>query len=168
MIPLMKYALLRGSTSGLPTGLTVPFDGVFLYLSADSTANWSGGVAIPWDTELYDTRGFHAGSNTTIVIPSSVNGKYGVFTGQVAFATGLSTTASCGAYITRDSNIIAANGTEDGPETGWGGIHYVNIHTNPFLLTTGESYELYVSTTDISADLDASYCCFSLEVTQWP
>lgn len=54
----------------------VAFGGALVKKAADQTgANYTAGVAIAWDTEVYDTGGFHdnATNNSRLTIPADVN-----------------------------------------------------------------------------------------------
>lgn len=62
------------SIYALPAPETYPFVLCYLNNSGGTGINFTGGVSVPFQTEFYDTGGFHdAGANTRITIPAGVN-----------------------------------------------------------------------------------------------
>jgi hypothetical protein len=163
----IQYTMLIDMTAG---GVDVfpAFSGCLLNLSADLTAvNISTGTyVVPWNTEVFDTDGFH--DNVTnpsrITIPSSVNGKYGIFSGTIyitnvdspAFDIG-SAQVNKGGSFAYDYGPISATTVSDTQKI-------TNFASMPVPLVTGDYYELLPYCRDTSVTILSNTSFFALAV----
>jgi hypothetical protein len=131
----VKWAAASGGSS--------TFVGVSVYESPANNASLSSGVwtLVTWNSERYDTDGFHSTSSNTgrITIPTGKGGKY-LFTGAVYFAN----TATAGMRQLR----LYKNGTDLGiyfMTTGSGsGTFYPNPQINYVVnAAAGDYFEMY-------------------------
>jgi len=129
-----------------------------------TAADYSAGPAVTWDTEVYDTDGFHdTGSDThRITIPSAVNNKYGIFTSCLSLSS-----------VTSGSSAAAGTNLQSGATTGtWSGhtrnltgngqattSAWIQSTTGPILLATGAIYQcgLFCSDTSITVESESTY-----------
>jgi len=84
------------------------FVGVHLLRTSDQAA----ADTVEWDTELFDTHGFHSGSSDTITIPTGLGGYY-----RVSWSLGTDTSSATasrlqinGTTVGRQNNSTAASG----------------------------------------------------------
>lgn len=129
-----------------------------------TTANYSAGVALTWDTEVYDTDAFHdTGSDTSrITIPAAVNGKFGIITACISMSlvTAGSNVAmqinkgGVATYIGLAATTREAVGNGQASTSNW-----LQIASAPLLLATGDIYEvlLVVSDTSITVESESSF-----------
>lgn len=145
----------------------VPAFVAYMKKAADLTAvNLSSTVAIAWTAESLDTYGGHDNStaNTKYIVPSALNGKYGVFHAMI----GVTATAS-GAAV---SVAIRKGGTIDYVGCGgftknsgnMSGLGPLWCCTQPILLTTADEFEVYIHSSDTSTNIEAENSSFSLEI----
>jgi hypothetical protein len=92
------------------------FAGCKLYKSADQSCANNTDVNITFDSEIFDTDGFHSTSTNTdrITIPTGKAGKYS-FTGQITFSSNSTgqrwiTISDTGANVIARSNVTALSG----------------------------------------------------------
>lgn len=105
----------------------------------------AGTTALTFDTEVYDTHGFHSGSGSKIIIPASMNGLRGVFT-AVASIENATLNPYLQMRIFKNGSYAynGAGGAVRWNDTGNGqnaDSHWVQISTAPVLLTTGDEWE---------------------------
>ncbi len=120
----------------------------------------SGNNAVAFDSEVFDTDGFHdnATSNSRITIPSSVNGQYGVLTACLSVS---SVNTSSDAYLTFSKNGATAGvagaidsvfmlGNGQATDKAW-----LHIVSGPLLLATNDYYEAAANFSDSAITLQA-------------
>jgi hypothetical protein len=141
------------------TSATVQSSGVSVYKSADDTsANYSAGPAITFNTELYDDGTWHdTGANTSrITIPSGV--AYVQALGQVQYANN----AALGAFtlsIKKDGNLLSSSFIERDTDTS--GV--ASLLTGPIPVVQGNYLELcWTAVSDASSDVLAAGTHFSV------
>lgn len=133
--------------------------GCLLNKTADETgSDYSAGATVAWTREIYDTGGFHAANDDAIIIPSAVNGRYGVFTAFLSLSS-VSANNNCIVSIRRGASIeyIGWVGTTrhmqgNGQQTtsGW-----MQISSGPVLLTTGEEYDVHLTSSDNNINIES-------------
>ncbi len=130
--------------------------GCLLNTSAGLTAqDLTSATVLSWDTEVYDTDGFHTGSGSKIIIPSSVSGR-GIFTGMVATANVGS--GSIFPRIIKNGSFVYTGAVGAGrPISGNGQSttsNWTQINSGPLLLTAGDEWELDIRiSSDTSVDV---------------
>jgi hypothetical protein len=143
------------------------FVGVILKRSADSgSLNFSTNQIADWNTELIDTDAFHdtVTNNSRITIPSSVNGKYGIFHASIGIGS-LAGTDQTNLIILQRNGSQIFNGTAGQICTNdQGSDIWMTIETCPLLLTTGDYYEIIAFSHDTTAIWEATYSSFALYV----
>ncbi len=138
---------------------------VLCKLNADATTqNYSTPAAIPFDgVDVFDTHASHdpASSNTKIIIPAALNGRYAIFTAsvQAALAANLVQTIAIrkGGSLTYDGF-----GANSGQNANLSGTAWSTCVTHPILLATGDEFEVVYSNTDTSITLSAANTAFSM------
>jgi len=144
---------------------TATYAGVKLNKTTGLTGlSHAGGLEILWDTEAWDTDGFHSDSVETgrITIPAAFNGYYAQFSGAITL------TGHVGSY---DTNLyLRLSGS-----TGWPGIPVgqmdvspttVDLHIPPttVLLATDDYYDLLTTGSDTSFGLASDRCYFGMDI----
>lgn len=129
---------------------------VLCKLSADKTTqNYSTPTAIAFDgADVYDTDNLHdpAVSNTQIIIPSSLNGMYGIFTGNASMS--LSAQGGISLAVRKNNSVTYPGfGGIAGQQASLGGTNLLTCFTHPILLTTGDFFELLIRNADTSVTL---------------
>ncbi len=138
------------------------FVGCILNLIIDDISrNWNASISPTWTAEAIDTDGFHSlvTNQSLIIIPSSMNGRYGIFNTCCVLINGT-------AGMTAEA-IIQQNGTGTISVTGMatvGTTAYCSATTPPQILNTSDSYRVLPVCTDTSTVLQASNSSFSLQV----
>lgn len=141
--------------------------GALVYKSADQTAvNASGaGVNVTWDSESYDTLGFHDTSSNTsrFTIPAGVTKVRLSAQIVVSGGTGTSGTYS-GIQITKNGSIIYPGAGYELKELTFAS-HTNNAVTGVLSVSTGDYFEcLYFEETDTSVTIEADQSWFCIEV----
>ncbi len=121
----------------------------------------TGDNAITFDSEVYDTEGFHVNAgvnNTKITIPASVNGVYGILTGCLSTTlvnTGIN--GYCLFYkngsqvgIGQANRLMQLNGNGQSTASSW-----MQITRSPVLLATNDAYEFRANIGDGSITINA-------------
>ena len=156
-----------GVTFRLPTGFRPRRTmGALVGLSADGGAiDASPGYLVGFDTEVYDTDGFHDNvtNNSRLTIPSGLGIKKIRLTGQL-YGTNVTSTT----YTTL---IINKNGSEIGtglPYIGGGTITNLskNASSGELSCVDGDYFELTYSASDTSTNLGKDYTGFGIIVTE--
>jgi len=135
--------------------------------AADQTAaNYSSPAVVAWDgTDVYDTDGLHdpSSSNTKIIIPSSLNGRYGVFHTTI-YMEAASSGQQTSAYIRKNGSADYVGGSaRSGQNTANTSVGIV-VTTPPILLTTGDEYEVVLYSSDSSVTVQEEYSAFGMYV----
>ncbi len=99
-------------------GGAASFVGASVYKSAQQSVNNATETASNFDTEVFDTDGFHSNvtNNSRMTIPSGKDGKY-LLLGRVAFVA--NTTGVRQGRLRKNGNLIAVN-TDTTPGSGGG------------------------------------------------
>lgn len=145
------------------TGSDFPvFAGVKINNASDlTTFDMSAGAAVTFDTEAFDTHGFHEGVTNPerITIPAEFAGYYVNLTANVRVQ-----------LITADT-IINMNIREDGATSRASGTNHVgtttvemNIATGPIQVSSGTYFEMLPASVDTSVTLHAGRTIFALRV----
>jgi hypothetical protein len=166
MLFLPPFRPLDASNQALGPETFATFSGVLLTRTADLTAQnlTAATTVIPWDNEVFDTDNFHSlVTNTSrITIPSAVNGRYGIFSCNV-WCTSLNTSNWFSAQVNKNGsapNALASSGSFVGDTQC-----AANVVSLPFLLTTGDFYEVLPYTpSDTSVTIESDQSYFSLMV----
>lgn len=79
--------------AGTPT-----FHGCYLYKSGNQNVSAGGSDAVTWDSEVFDTDAYHAGSDSYVTIPAGLAGKYLVVF-NLAWASYMATNKHFAAFI---------------------------------------------------------------------
>jgi hypothetical protein len=119
---------------GVPTWAaptTPSFIGCSLTNSAGITLTTATDTKLTWNTENYDTSGFHAGSSTAVIIPAGLAGKY-LITGTLCFDAN---TGGQRYIFTRvNGTLVASNqdsaGVAAGVPKAWCFTNVVNLAVN--------------------------------------
>jgi hypothetical protein len=138
------------------------FRGCLVKKSADLTAqDLTGGAAVTWDTDVYDTDALHdTGANTErITIPAGLNGTYGVLTAFLSFAAVgsphhaglLRIRKNAGAWIGSVLSSPCAANNGQASTAGW-----VQANTGAIPLATNDFFDIITQTvTDTSVTIKA-------------
>lgn len=156
-------AWVPGDVAASSTG-RVPFQGARVRKAADQTAaNYVSGAAVAWDTESYDTDGFHDNvtNNTRLTVPAGVT-KVCV-TGCI-YATLSNSTSQVqlrkNGVSSGDSfanqNAATIGSTVDGNQAETGIVD----------VSTGDYFELFYINSDSSVTIDSTRSWFQIEVIQ--
>lgn len=147
------------------------FSGALVKKAADqTTANYSAGAVVTWDTETYDVGGWHdTGSNTSrLTVPSGVT--HVRITGQVAVEAVASNSASYLYVIKNGDNNVATrhiNLPRASPAFTNGGDHFVNLASGPLAVSPGDYFELfYHMPADSSVTINAAKSWFAIEAIE--
>ncbi len=138
---------------------------VLCKLNADATTqNYSTPAAIPFDgTDVFDTDSSHdpSSSNTKIIIPSALNGRYAVFTASVQAVLA---TTSVQAIAIRKGGSLTYDGFAGNSATAsaLGGTVWSTVVTHPIQVATGNEFEVLYHNTDTSITLSAANTAFSM------
>lgn len=156
-----------GVTLRLPTGFRPRRTmGALVGLSTDGgSIDASAGVLVGFDTEEYDTDGFHDNvtNNSRLTIPSGLGIKKVRLTGQLF---GINVTSTTYTII-----VLFKNGA--GLTTGLfyqGGGQISNLSKNAvspeIVCADGDYFEIQYSTNDTATNLDSDYTGFGITVTE--
>lgn len=133
--------------------------------SADqTTANYSTPAVITWNTDIYDTDAIHdTGSNTSkLVIPSALNGKYGIVTANVG--ANAVTAGSTGALAIQKGGSLTYDGFGGNSVIDGNTILRLQCTTQPILLATSDEFEALFYSSDTSITVIAAQSTFGLRV----
>lgn len=143
--------------------------GCLLYDASGTTGqNYNFAMVNTWDTALYDSDGFFSGANPSrITIPSSVNGRYGIFKSNIRLAS-VAATQNMAMQIVKNSTGVPGFdgiGTQVTRQSSGdsSGLHWCEVESQPILLSTGDFYEVNLHSQDTSTDM-SQYSTFGLEV----
>ncbi len=132
--------------------------------AADQTAaNYSTPTPIAWDQNVYDTDSIHSTSvqNTKLIIPSALNGKYGVITASVECGA---VTAATEAYAIITKGGVEFDGFGGNAAVTNIGLHAFVVNSQPVLLATNDAYETVLYSQDTSITVTATLSSFGLIV----
>lgn len=105
--------------------------GVSLTNNAGITLSNATDTKITWNTENYDTNGFHASSSSAVIIPAGLAGKY-LITGSFTFDA--NTTGQRYIQAKVNGTLVASNQDSAGVAVGvpksWGFTNVVNLAVN--------------------------------------
>lgn len=169
------YVLIAGDTSVTfyggtddPCWLSIEaienFSGAMVKKAADqTTADYSAGAVVTWDTDVVDVGGWHdTGSNTSrLTVPSGVS--FVRLTASVNFSS-VASAADCYVYVIKDGDNVAATRHVNLPIVLMDGIgltdYYTNLISGPIAVAAGTYFEVMVSIpADSSVTLeDHSWC----------
>lgn len=156
-------AVVTATNSGGSASATAAFFAALVKKASDQTsANYTAGVAVAWDTETTDTASVHdTGSNTTrLTVPSD--------TSYVRLSAGIhissvNTNTRAYAYFTKDG---AAHGSFVGAGTiskyGSATEHFLNIVSPPVAVTAGQYFEVVLLCADTSITVE-DHSWFAME-----
>lgn len=156
-------AWVPGDVAASSTG-RVPFQGARVRKAADQTAaNYVSGAAVAWDTESYDTDGFHDNvtNNTRLTVPAGVTKVCVTGCIYATLSNGTSQVqlrkngvSSGDAFA--NQNAAAIGGTTDGNQAETGIVD----------VSTGDYFELFYINSDSSVTIDSTRSWFQIEVIQ--
>lgn len=110
------------------TPATASFIGVSLTNNASITLSNATDTKITWNTENYDTSGFHASSSSAVIIPAGLAGKY-LITGTLCFDA--NTTGQRYILTRVNGTLVASNqdsaGSVAGVPKAWCFTNVVNL-----------------------------------------
>jgi hypothetical protein len=118
------------------------------------------GVVVTWDSEVYDSSGFHSTSINTsrLTIPATVNGSYGIITACLSIAS-MAENTLCIAKILKNGTYqyIGFGGTQhmSGDISASASQSWVQVRTSPVLLSTNDYFEVALFANDTSIDVKA-------------
>lgn len=127
--------------------------------SADqTTANYSTPTAVAWNgTDTYDTDAIHdpSSSNTKLIIPSALNGKYVIVQGVAIMQ--LVTNSSAASIAISKGGSLTYDGFAGHAQVGGGAstLAYLNCRTAPIPVVTGDEFELLAYCEDTSITFNA-------------
>jgi len=143
--------------------------------SALTSQNFSTAAVVSWDTNVYDTSGFHTGTDGKITIPVEHNGKYGIFTSCLSLAN-VNGTIYLRSFMLKNgsASFIGNSGTSRFLANGNGqsaNSMWMQFNSPPVLLSTGDYFETQLRTNDGSIDVQAEstwglYVIENVNVTQ--
>lgn len=129
---------------------------------SQTSADYSSAAAVTWNSEVYDTDGFHdIGSNTTrLTVPAAVDGSYGIIHACISLSAtlllsygllqitknGVITYIGCGAQTKQ----MSGNGQGGGQDRQW-----LQVSTGPMLLVAGDYYEAVLLVEDASITVES-------------
>jgi hypothetical protein len=137
--------------------------------SDQTAADYSAGVILSWDAEVYDTAsGFHSGGDPTkLTVPSEFNGQYVVVSAQVEM-TSIANNVNVTLEILKggSSSYNGASGESRLSGVGPGGAttNWVQCSTQPIAVSTGDYFEAKLLTSDTSVTIEAESSTFSIAV----
>ncbi len=163
---VMTWLELHASLEISGTTLKPKHRGALVRKAADETAvNMTAGTIISWDTEAYDTDGFHDNStnNHRLTVPSGAT--------KVRLTAGLrlaSFTADLWAFVTiiKNSGASFDGQPRQSVETGLTSAN-VNLLSPVIVVTPGDYFEVQVTVeTDTTVDVTAATSWFAIEVIE--
>jgi hypothetical protein len=126
--------------AGVPswaTPATASFIGVSLTNNAGITLTTATDTKLTWNTENYDTSGFHSGSSSAVIIPAGLAGKY-LITGTLCFDAN---TAGQRYIFTKVNGTLVASNQDSAGSAG--GVPKAWCFTNVVNLAVGDSIEFH-------------------------
>jgi len=154
-------------TADLATPASFTFAGTALTKSVDQDIGASPpDTAATWNTEISDTDTFHdTGSNTSrITVPSAHNGKIGILSASI-YSSHSNDAGERMAVSFRKNGSASWDGCAGmAAKTSFGTQNMGTIQSAPFVLTTGDIYELYLHPESAAGNTTKSYASFRLTV----
>lgn len=151
--------------------LPASFQGVLAVLNADATANYTTPTALAWNgADSYDTDAAHdpASSNTKIIVPSALNGKYGILTAVFSGTSDLTFNSSVSAGILKGATAAYDGFGGNGGHNGSFTQPWVTARSQPILLTTGDEFTAqFWNGSDTSVTLESTLSSFGLRVVDY-
>lgn len=139
--------------------------GALVKNSADLTAQNFNFTNVTWNSEVYDSDGFHdTGSNTSrLTVPSAANGRYGIIKGCIRLSS-VANSSDVACAIIKSGASFTEIGKQLSRSGSAGGYGWIEVESHPVLLATGDFFELQLKCSDTSTTLDANASSFSIEV----
>lgn len=145
------------------TPRTTAFGGARVRKAADLTGqNLTAGAVITWDTEDFDTHGFHDTSSNTsrITIPSGITK---VMLTAALRINNIAASSVPRAFLTKNGTTTVVQISGHNPSTSWG----CNINSGPLAVSAGDYFEIsFQNDTDTSVDITAVTSWFAVEVLE--
>lgn len=143
---------------------TLSVRGALVKKSADQTgANYSGGVVVGWNAEIYDTDSIHdnATNNSRLTVPSGVS--YVRVLGQ-AYLNNVASNSATYVYLKKNGSQ-AFDGSVTATRYQATLVEIAQGISSPILaVTAGDYFEMFVSCADTSIDILAAYSWFAMEI----
>lgn len=156
------------SASNVVAAASVPrFMGALLNLTTTTGQNYSSGLTVPWNVEVYDTDGFHDNvtNNTRLTIPSGLGIKKVRLVGCVR-GNALTAGSDHTIVIWKNGTAAYAGNSATFAETN-AFADQQNCVVSPVLsVVDGDYFELFYSTSDTSSGIQADRSFFGIEVVE--
>ena len=152
----------------LPVAATPRFMGAQVYMSASTGAlNITAGYAVPFNSEAFDTDGFHdpVNNNTRLTIPAGLGIRRVKLHASVRFS---SIAAGSDNYVSirkNGSEVYYGSGSLDAENSGTTS-QILNAATSVVSVVEGDWFELFLRTSDTSVIIEADRTVLTLEVIE--
>ncbi len=126
--------------------------------------NISGSVNLTFDTDSYDSDGFHdTGSNTSrLTVPVAYNGRYGIIKANYALQN-VSNSQQGNIVIKKNGGSFTTASVQN-MQNGPVGHFWIDTETQPTLLATGDYFEMTAYCQDTSVQIDAIGTAISIQI----
>ena len=152
----------------LPVAATPRFMGAQVYMSASTAAiNISAGYAVPFNSETFDTDGFHdlVTNNTRLTIPAGLGIRRVKLHASARFSSIAAGSDNYIAIRKNGSDVYYGSGSLDAENSGMTS-QVLNAATTVVSVTDGDYFDLFVRTSDTSVIIEADRTVLTLEVVE--
>lgn len=145
---------------------SLPLRGCLVKKSADQTAaNYTAPVKLTFDTEVYDTDGFHDNvtNNTRLTVPAQLNGRYARISGGIHISA-LTANSAIQLYTYKNNSAIWIPGSGIMSQIA-NGSNQVSFCSAPFVVATNDYFEVeLVVNGDTSVTVTSGLTYFAIEI----
>lgn len=139
-------------------------EGALVKLSGDLTTQNLNTAALAFAAEVYDSDAFHDNvtANTRLTVPVAYNGRYAVVRGTMRLSqvTGGSTSH----LQIKKGGVAFLSGAVQNQQNAAEITQYIDLETPPFVVSTGDLFELSAACSDTSTTVHVNGTFFSIEI----